>query len=195
MFLITFGALAIKLLVTNNQSRQLFLVLKTLFRGEAKRCANSSWILAFSFLERILGGETFSNFRNCLISWIFVSADNSSEATLRGGSHLCRKMRDQGLVTPGVIDASVVRTVFFFLVLQFWKVWIFVGFSLISCVSCECSLVETLVGWKCFIWEWAPMSEDRVLTLYKYVSCEITQWLFEIFSWERSCVIEQELIL
>ena len=33
---------------------------------------------------------------------------------------------------------------------------------------------------------------DRVLTLHKNGSCEITQWLFETFGWERSCVIEQE---
>ncbi len=33
---------------------------------------------------------------------------------------------------------------------------------------------------------------DKVLTLYKNGSCEITLWLFETFGPERSCVIEQE---
>ncbi len=33
---------------------------------------------------------------------------------------------------------------------------------------------------------------DRVLTLHKNGSCKITQWLFETFGQERSCVIEQE---
>ena len=37
--------------------------------------------------------------------------------------------------------------------------------------------------------------QDRVLTLYKNGSCEITQWLFETFGQERSYVIEQEYFL
>ena len=37
--------------------------------------------------------------------------------------------------------------------------------------------------------------KDRVFTLYKNGSCEITQWLFETFGRERGCVIEQEPFL
>ncbi len=37
--------------------------------------------------------------------------------------------------------------------------------------------------------------QDRVLILYKNGSCEITQWLFETFVWEKCCVIEQETFL
>ncbi len=37
--------------------------------------------------------------------------------------------------------------------------------------------------------------EDRVLTLYKNGSCEITQILFEIFGREKSSMIEQEPFL
>ena len=47
----------------------------------------------------------------------------------------------------------------------------------------------------CTVNSWWENHEDRVLTLYKNGSCEITQWLFETFGQERSCVISQEPFL